>query len=763
MILPEERRAEILRAAADFYHATLWNTPRILAYLKGRKLTEETIAWARLGYAAGGLKDHLLKLGFTPEECWETALVREDGKGFFYRKIIIPYFSHGEVTLLRGRSDPEEADRIYLHLPGYEVRMYGEDILPSGTRIIVTEGEIDALTLRQWGLDAVAIPGTGAFKPEWGKQFEHCQQALICFDADPSGERGAAEAAEILGEKASIIKIPDGKDVNEFVCRGHTKEEFEELLANAKGGLILAIERLPHLPEDAKARSAEQIMRRLPELSSANRVILQEELRKALGWEKKLFERIVKETTAQWAKEGKEKFKKAEFEVRSRELLKTPSDLYQIHALLDEMSSASHDLVELLLACSISLPVTQAAEEALVWLMAVGAPSGDKTNQASLLKEMPQIYFLDTLTENAFVTGYVPESGERPNDLLSELNGRCLVIKELGSLFSRKAEVIRQVLGDLQAIYDGQFAKYTGTRGLVKHTAAFSFIGCITPLALSQHQRYMNLIGPRFLFYRLLPLTEEQIRDGFEISWQGEKHRKGRLEKLRRLVSAYGWQRHSAIPSLLPETPEQQAQLNELAVFLAYGRAIVLTERRQEFGEEGKSYSVYEKYGYQREEPFRALQQLKGLARSLAVVHGRNHVTDHELELLRRVVLSSMPPDRAETLLLFQASQCLKPDGGLTRRDTAKSLKRSYNQAKRLLEELESLELLESISEGEGKERAYYPAARFKSLITAPLVHLDHLLDLERVAKNFPQGKTEVLLSDPKTEWIPQGEVHGNG
>ncbi len=542
-------------------------------------------------------------------------------------------------------------------------------------------------------------------------------------------------------------------------------DEIEQELESAVEALEAGQPLPQHLTTPAPRRQYLRSM--VPVLAilkvEASKVLQWEEWCKALGMSKSEFRALLKAERQRLTERGAEEAAQrhqTELQAKSDRLLKTDADLYRIHALLEDLSSASHDLIELVLATAISLPVTQAASEALVWLLVVGAPSSDKTNQVTLLREMPNIYFLDTLTENAFVTGYVPESGERPKDLLAELNERCLVVKELGALFSLKAELIRKVLGDLQAIYDGHFAKYTGTRGLVEHKAAFPFIGCVTPLALNQHQRYMASIGPRFLFYRVLPLTEQQLRDGFELSWQTGERRK-RLEELRRLVSAYGWQRYNATPTLIPETPEQQVRLNELALFLSHGRSVVLTERHQEHGEEGKSYTVYENTGYQREEPFRALQQLKGLARSLAIVHGRDRITDHELELLRRVVLSSMPPDRADALLLFQGSSYLKEDGGLTRRGAVQGLKRSYNQAKRLLQELESLGLLESVAEGESQERVYHPIGRFKALITTPLTLLDHLLDLEEGAKNLPQSKEEKTIPQSGLLPISQGEVSG--
>ena len=52
--------------------------------------------------------------------------------------------------------------------------------------------------------------------------------------------------------------------------------------------------------------------------------------------------------------------------------------------------------------------------------------------------------------------------------------------------------------------------------------------------------------------------------------------------------------------------------------------------------------------------PNRALGQLRTLGRSLARIHGRSEISAHELELLRRIVLSSMLPGRADALAVFR-------------------------------------------------------------------------------------------------------------
>jgi DNA-binding IclR family transcriptional regulator len=107
----------------------------------------------------------------------------------------------------------------------------------------------------------------------------------------------------------------------------------------------------------------------------------------------------------------------------------------------------------------------------------------------------------------------------------------------------------------------------------------------------------------------------------------------------------------------------------------------------------------------------------------LARVHGRVSITDHELELLRRVVLSSMPVDRAEVLSLFQ-----RYSEGLTSVDCEKGIGKSRSRATQLLKELEAVKLV--IGEGEPAGRRYCLTPELAALILKPVEPLNHVSDL---------------------------------
>lgn len=299
----DQSNAEILNAATEFYHATLLRSERIAAYLRGRKLTDETISEVRLGYAEGGLKDHLVGFGYTLAECQAAGLLWADGKDFFYHKIVIPYFAHGQVVLLRARTDPADPDKAYFQLPGYGVRLYNEDALIESSHVILTEGEFDCLILKQWGYATVGLPGASTFKPEWVQKFGRCERVSLCLDTDAAGVAASTEIASRVGAQTVIVNLPGCKDVSEYATGGHTREEFEQLLRAARSGLALAIERLPHLADYERATLAGHLLRQVEGLGPLERAVYQEELRKAMKWDKATLKRVSKELLFQAAKD----------------------------------------------------------------------------------------------------------------------------------------------------------------------------------------------------------------------------------------------------------------------------------------------------------------------------------------------------------------------------------------------------------------------------------------------------------------------------
>ena len=418
--------------------------------------------------------------------------------------------------------------------------------------------------------------------------------------------------------------------------------------------------------------------------------------------------------------------------------------LARIHTILDTLRSspASHDLIDLAMASAVSVGISTEEDSPLVWLLVVGPPSSGKTDAVFALRQDPAVKFLDTLTPEAFVSGLRhPKSGTRAKDLLPELDGKCLVIKDMTTLFSLRDDKVRKVLGDLQSIYDGEFSKATGSSfeptATIEHRSRFALVGCVTPEAVARHQRHMAQIGSRFLVYRVPRLTPQQVEAGFD-RLVGTGAGKALRDELRRLVLDHLREAHDAwrrvrIPA------EDEHMLRDLAVLVQRGRTPILWERTTRSDDDGRVRTGHEPVLGTPEEPFRVYQQLCTLLRALTAVALRTTPTRRELEVVRRVALSSVLPDRAEVLdvlhrrpVVWRQTVTADLDGereelevewwGLTVPTCALGIRRDMDQVRNRLEEMVRIGLMvkgpNRIKGGAGRPQTLYrPVPRFEGLM----------------------------------------------
>jgi len=82
----------IFEIAARYYEERLLENPIAYKYLnEERGLHDVTIRKARLGWADGGLCNHLIQKGFDADYIISTGLVNRFGEDFFHNQITFPY------------------------------------------------------------------------------------------------------------------------------------------------------------------------------------------------------------------------------------------------------------------------------------------------------------------------------------------------------------------------------------------------------------------------------------------------------------------------------------------------------------------------------------------------------------------------------------------------------------------------------------------------------------------------------------------------
>jgi hypothetical protein len=396
--------------------------------------------------------------------------------------------------------------------------------------------------------------------------------------------------------------------------------------------------------------------------------------------------------------------------------------LAEIHQWLARLVSAPglHRLLDIAMATVVSVDLSIAEGTPLVWLLAPAAPSTGKTETVLSLHGYSKAKFVDTLTPEAFATAYKDKDKKKGKSLLDELDDKCLVIKDLTTIFSLQDYKVKKLLGDLATIHDGMFSKASAveTEGSssTDHVSRFSLIACVTPAALKKHHNYMSTIGAKFLVVHLPPLTPAERLAGFALSRDPKKREYA--TELRANVQAHLDDVISK-RAVVRVTPAQDKALEVMSELIAQGRTLV--NWVPVYGEDGKKF---ERIIGDTEGPIRAYQQLRTLLRALAMVRGHSEPTVEDVDDMRSVALASVAPDRAAVLELLCASPVRRGvERGLTAPACAEGLRIPERTATARLDDLVSVRLLvvsgDVQGEGAGRPAAFYaPAPRFNALLS---------------------------------------------
>jgi len=148
---------------------------------------------------------------------------------------IAPYFDRKGDMVAQHIRLPKDADgNKDMPWTGETARifqLFGQQAWGSGGRkIVVTEGEIDAMTVAQvqdlkWPV--VGAPGTNSEKyvqraSDWLETFD---EVIFMFDGDDPGRKAARECAALLTPgKAYIAEMPDGYDPNDLLLAGRSRD-----------------------------------------------------------------------------------------------------------------------------------------------------------------------------------------------------------------------------------------------------------------------------------------------------------------------------------------------------------------------------------------------------------------------------------------------------------------------------------------------------------------------------------------------------------
>lgn len=153
--------------------------------------------------------------------------------------LTIPHYENSKLVNVKSRTLPP-TDKTFRRVKDSKSILFNSDCIKSHIdHILITEGEIDALTLLSIGLEnVVAVTnGAGSFDPEWIDQLKEVVKITLCYDADEAGQKGAKEAARRLGyNRCYNLILPEGYDINKFFVDNQETfiVEFAKMVQEAK-------------------------------------------------------------------------------------------------------------------------------------------------------------------------------------------------------------------------------------------------------------------------------------------------------------------------------------------------------------------------------------------------------------------------------------------------------------------------------------------------------------------------------------------------
>ena len=248
----------VLERAGEAYRKHLKDSPRAIAYFKGRGLSGEIAKQFGLGYAPEGWRT---LAGVFPNYdeplLVESGLVisnQEDGateeKRYdrFRDRVMFPIRNiKGECIGFGGRVLGDDKPK-YLNSPETPVFSKGRELyglyearnaLREHGFALVTEGYMDVVALAQLGFaNAVATLGTACTADHVHKLFRFTDAVVFSFDGDGAGRRAARKALDAALPYATDVRsikflfLPQEHDPDSFI-RAHGNAAFAEYIAQA--------------------------------------------------------------------------------------------------------------------------------------------------------------------------------------------------------------------------------------------------------------------------------------------------------------------------------------------------------------------------------------------------------------------------------------------------------------------------------------------------------------------------------------------------
>ena len=264
MTVPEEadnaetsrrkRMLELNRDAARFFYSQLIGPSGGPGrdYVERRGISGTMVKNFGLGFAPdswSALLDAMEKKGYTPQEMFEAGLIKRGRNGGWYdtfrNRLMFPVIDvRGSVIGFSGRI-LGEGEPKYLNSPETPVFSKSHNLFALNLAkksksgyIILTEGNIDVVSLHQAGFDsAVASLGTSLTAEQARLISRYTGEVVLCYDSDEAGKKAASRGISILEKldlKVRVLQLSGAKDPDEYIKK-FGPDAFRNVLEGSAG------------------------------------------------------------------------------------------------------------------------------------------------------------------------------------------------------------------------------------------------------------------------------------------------------------------------------------------------------------------------------------------------------------------------------------------------------------------------------------------------------------------------------------------------
>ena len=251
----------VLERAAEAYRKHLKDSPRAIAYFKGRGLSGEIARQFGLGYAPEGWRTLasvfpnydeplLVESGLVISNADEASTGKVEEKRYdrFRDRVMFPIRNiKGECIGFGGRVLGDDKPK-YLNSPETPVFSKGRELyglfearnaLREHGFALVTEGYMDVVALAQLGFaNTVATLGTACTADHVHKLFRFTDAVVFSFDGDGAGRRAARKALDAALPYATDVRsikflfLPQEHDPDSFI-RANGSDAFAQYIQQA--------------------------------------------------------------------------------------------------------------------------------------------------------------------------------------------------------------------------------------------------------------------------------------------------------------------------------------------------------------------------------------------------------------------------------------------------------------------------------------------------------------------------------------------------